>query len=491
MQPGEQPGAGSATPELRPPGHLSDPAASTAGSHRWVWFALVAVVLLGLVVIFVLPRMVSEHPVPVRDEAATVQPPPVPASRDNTVARTTAEQTLQVYLQLRARLELDQAGVWGEPGWSQAADEASAGDRLFGQRQFQAAAQTYTTALHMLEALTGGRERQLAAAIEAGQRALAADDAETARARFERALAIEPDHESARHGLERARVRGVVLQRMAAGRDAEDREDLEAARTAYLEVTQLDAEYTAAGEALKRVMEQLAASAYRAAMSRALAALDADRLGEAGTALEEANKLKPADSAVQDARQRLVRARQQARLTGLRRQAATKVQAEDWPAAVALYQQALAVDAGAGFAREGLTRAQDRVRLHRQLDHYLTDPARLYSPEPLANAGQLLTAAGNAPGSEPRLAKKIATLTGLVTGARTPLPVTLRSDGETEVVIYHVARLGQFHTRQLELRPGTYTAVGSRPGYRDARIVFRVQPGASPPPVEIRCEELI
>jgi hypothetical protein len=73
--------------------------------------------------------------------------------------------------------------------------------------------------------------------------------------------------------------------------------------------------------------------------------------------------------------------------------------------------------------------------------------------------------------------------------ARQPLPVTLTSDGETEVVIYHVGRLGRFIDQQLELRPGTYTAVGSRPGYRDVRREFRVQPGHPAAIVDIRCEE--
>jgi hypothetical protein len=59
------------------------------------------------------------------------------------------------------------------------------------------------------------------------------------------------------------------------------------------------------------------------------------------------------------------------------------------------------------------------------------------------------------------------------------------------VVIYHVGRLGSFIDRQLELPPGTYTAVGSRSGYRDVRRVFKLRPGKSSPTVDIRCEEAV
>jgi tetratricopeptide (TPR) repeat protein len=224
-------------------------------------------------------------------------------------------------------------------------------------------------------------------------------------------------------------------------------------------------------------------------MSRALAALDAGRLTAAGSALDTAARLRPDDGAVRDARQRLAGARLQRQLDGLRRRAAARSASEDWAAAAELYRQALALDPQAGFARDGLDRAQDRVRLHQQLDHYVDHPSRLYSAEPLANAERLLAAAGEAPEREPRLATKIGQVRRQITLARTPVPVELQSDGKTTVVIYHVGRLGRFRDHHLELLPGTYTAVGSRPGYRDARTVFTVRPGAAPLSIEIRCQE--
>jgi hypothetical protein len=135
------------------------------------------------------------------------------------------------------------------------------------------------------------------------------------------------------------------------------------------------------------------------------------------------------------------------------------------------------------------TRVLPDVDWKRPNDHYLNDPGRLYSPEPLANAERLLEQVKQVPADEPRLADKLKRLTALILEARRPIQVRMRSDGETEVVIYHVGRLGRFIDQQLELRPGTYTAVGSRPGYRDVRREFRVQPGHPAAIVDIRCEE--
>jgi len=61
----------------------------------------------------------------------------------------------------------------------------------------------------------------------------------------------------------------------------------------------------------------------------------------------------------------------------------------------------------------------------------------------------------------------------------------------TTVKIFHVGVLGQFTSQQLELRPGTYTVVGSRPGYRDVRQTLTVKPGPQQQAVDIRCEESV
>ena len=91
----------------------------------------------------------------------------------------------------------------------------------------------------------------------------------------------------------------------------------------------------------------------------------------------------------------------------------------------------------------------------------------------------------------PRLADQRDELSRLLKRAATPLTVELISDNLTDVSIYKVGKLGAFASTQLSLRPGTYVAVGSRPGYRDVRLEFRVAPEIDMQPVVVRCEEKI
>ena len=79
----------------------------------------------------------------------------------------------------------------------------------------------------------------------------------------------------------------------------------------------------------------------------------------------------------------------------------------------------------------------------------------------------------------------------LLVEVRTPVAVVLESDGQTQVVVHKVGRLGAFERKTLDLKPGTYTVVGTRSGYRDVRRQLVVKPAAALPPLVVRCEEAI
>ena len=89
------------------------------------------------------------------------------------------------------------------------------------------------------------------------------------------------------------------------------------------------------------------------------------------------------------------------------------------------------------------------------------------------------------------LRRQIDSLAKVLAVATTPIRVELVSDNLTEVTVYRVGRLGRFTERSLDLRPGTYTVVGSRAGYRDVRRRLTVSPHQSSKPLEVRCEEEI
>jgi hypothetical protein len=129
--------------------------------------------------------------------------------------------------------------------------------------------------------------------------------------------------------------------------------------------------------------------------------------------------------------------------------------------------------------------------LHQQLEDYIEDPDRLSIPSVMDQATKLVISVTTMGDIGPRLAGQRDELSRLLKRAATPISVELVSDNQTAVSIYKVGALGRFTNRRLELRPGTYVAVGARPGYRDVRLEFRVGPEVDMQPVVVRCEEQI
>jgi hypothetical protein len=149
----------------------------------------------------------------------------------------------------------------------------------------------------------------------------------------------------------------------------------------------------------------------------------------------------------------------------------------------------LAADPTLVFAQKGSMHAREMAKLHQQIDEQLAAPERLATDAVYANAQALVRAASNLPGDE--LARKRAALEDAIEKSRVPVHVRLESDNVTNVILHQVDQLGRFTVRELDLRPGTYTAVGTREGYRDVRRRFTVVAGQAPDTVVIRCEERI
>lgn len=230
---------------------------------------------------------------------------------------------------------------------------------------------------------------------------------------------------------------------------------------------------------------------FAAAMSEAQAAMERQDWPTAREAVARAGTLRTGSSSVADARRRIEDGERTAALA-LQREAARSFEAkEDWKRALAEYQAALKLDPVVTFALEGRDRTKARAALAERLDFHVAHPLRLATDAVAREAEGLLQQAREVDSPGPRHRRQVASLEKALAEVRTPVAVVLESDGRTEIVVYKVGRLGTFTQKRLELRPGTYTVVGTRPGYRDVRRQLVIDPAARPPSLVVRCEEEI
>jgi tetratricopeptide (TPR) repeat protein len=278
---------------------------------------------------------------------------------------------------------------------------------------------------------------------------------------------------------------------MEQAQQTESTNDLAAARDQLQLATKLDPLHQRAASELERVSDALSDQQFNDAMSDGYVDLDEGSYSSAKSHFNRAAGLRPGSAEAGSALQEVSVAQQANRLTSLKRQGGKLEQSEQWQQAVDAYQSALEMDASLLFAVEGLERSQSRARVDKQFRAAMLQPDRLSDVAVAEATEKLLTYAVTIPDQGPVLKEQIATLQVLLKQANTLVPLTLRSDGETEVIIYKVARLGTFEQRQLTLRPGTYQARGSRLGYRDVLHKFTIDYQGNSAPLDISCTERI
>jgi len=280
----------------------------------------------------------------------------------------------------------------------------------------------------------------------------------------------------------------AVRQRLASGERLAAAGNLAAAQSEFQEALRLDPQSQTARAGLQRVTSRIAAEEFRRWMAEGLKALNAGDFTTAQARFLKAKALRPDAPEVAEALAETERGVRTARIEAARQRALTAEQREDWIGALAAYEEALGMEPALQFAQQGKERAAALGALERRIAFFVNQPGLLDSDAQLETAGRLLQEIQAAPPVGSRLRAAADKLGAMVQTAKTPVRVTIESDTLTEVSVYRVGRLGRFGTRELSLRPGTYTVAGSRDGYRDERLELVVKPGPEPIRVTIICK---
>ena len=471
-----------------------------------VYGSLAVLLLLLLGVVFYLPERVADappaepadapadstEPEPAAAPVTRDEPPAAPPSRDARVeARQATEAVLGRLLSMMQTLEARAVPRWGGLSYAQGRAAYEAGDEAFLARDYETAAAEYDRAIGLLEPLLDEANAVFADALAAGLAALADGDATAALEALDLAVAISPSDRQAQEGLERARNLDQVLSLVASGERYEANLEFDLALEAFGRASDIDPLWAPASDGIARVRAAATQMEFDTRMSEGLAALAVDDYATARAAFSRAEALRPGSSEPRDGLLQVDQGIRLKRIRSLEQEAAAVASNERWEDAVSTYEAILELDPDLAFAQQGLQQANRMVNIHRQFDRYIAEPDSLSTPATMQRATNLIVSVTRLPDVGPRLEGQRDELSRLLKRAATPLTVELVSDNVTEVSIHRVGRLGSFSSRRLELRPGTYVAVGSRPGYRDVRVEFRVAPEQEMRPVVVQSEEPI
>jgi len=404
--------------------------------------------------------------------------------------RAAAKTALDALLSLQYELQERKTDTWAKADFGAAIALAQQGDAAYRESRFTDATARYREGETALRALRDGIPARLEARLAAGDAAFAAGDQATALAAFAEAAAIEPAEVRARAGLERARKLDQLAAGLASGKTQESAGQFEQAAASYREALTLDNGWEPARQALAAVEARITGERSAARMSAGYAALAAGRLEDARKEFQAAIPLGGGSAAREGLQQAEFQMGQQ-RIGTLLRAAEEAERAEDWKRALAQYESALAVDPALGSASTGRDRARTRLALDEALARLSAEPGKLANDTARKAADTLVASAAAIPEPGTRLTAQIAAARQALASMRTALPVQLRSDGKTDVIVFRVGSLGSFTGKELSLLPGDYVAVGRRDGFRDVRVEFSLRPGQTTAPVVVQCGQKI
>jgi tetratricopeptide (TPR) repeat protein len=414
------------------------------------------------------------------------------SGRDTRVqSRADTEAVLGELLSKMETLERRAVQRWGGLRFNQAQSVYAEGDQAYLERDYGLATDKYREAIEIVGPLLDEVDTVFAQAYDDGLAALERADTIEALRQLELAVAISSSHAGAKAGLVRARNLDTVLSLTDQGFAFENELDLDAAQQSFAEAVELDPEWQPAQDGLVRVLAAIQQREFDARMTEGLVALSERDYAGARAAFRMAEQLKPESLEPADGLLQVDQGIRLDRIAALERQAESEKRAEKWETAIETYESILEIDPNLLFAQQGLAESRRMSALHAQIGEYVANPDSLSSQSTMGKATRLVVDITRMPEIGPRLADERDQLSRLLKRAATPLTVQLVSDNITDVSIYKVGKLGSFQTRNLDLRPGTYVAVGSRPGYRDVRLEFRVAPEIDLEPVVVRCEETI
>jgi len=462
----------------------------TRVSKTVAYSLLGALSLVLIIVVFILPSLVDKA----QDKVTVIQEdvPSTTAIDLSVLAQKPIAQAMFSELLIKIdELKLYGIQFWGGDQWAQAVLLQQDGDDDYQSAQFNSAVNKYRKAMQILVDLEISVPARLQEALKKGQNAILTGNKDRAVSNFEIALAIDGTNQEAKRGLDRALKLDKVLELTTLGVNFEAKREWQNAMQSFTNALVIDSEWMAAIDGLARSTEAFNTEQYQGFLSSGYQLINESKFDEARSAFEQAIALQPDSAQVAQAFEELGFQERMAKIKALKYEALSAEVNERWASAQELYENILELDPNISEIQESLIRVNQRISLENNLIYYSNITDKLNDDKLYNQAVQLLGTADSIVNKGPSLQKQISDLRQILSIAATPVPVTIFSDEMTEVVIYKIGNLGVFKQNIVSLRPGVYIATGSRIGYRDFQIRFKVSGNSINQTIRVECKERI
>ncbi|WP_269525495.1 tetratricopeptide repeat protein [Coraliomargarita parva] len=326
--------------------------------------------------------------------------------------------------------------------------------------------------------------------LEAAEQAMAGFDLEAAKSAYEGVLKINPEHAGARAGLEKVAAIEGIAEEVQAVQALAEAGKLEEAVAALDALAQAHPNNPFVASQRKILNGKIQERDLKAALVKVDAAEAAGDWAAAVQAMEAALAIRTTPE-LQERMASLKAKYKAARLEALLASGYEALKTGNYEKARDDYREASQLAPDSKEARTGYEKASSLFLANIRYTQNL-GTARKYMVEgryPLASKffnEAMAARPGNVPAVQVAEEAKIRSA---LEAQSEKVSVVIRSDNRTYVSIIGVLPPGKLRTEELKLYPDVYTVKGTRSGYQDVEIEFKVDALASSPTVTVECTE--
>ena len=298
---------------------------------------------------------------------------------------------------------------------------------------------------------------------------------ETAKQAIERAVSLRPNSHEALYWQQQVEVLPKFLEAQQDAKSARSSGELEAEIDALERIVLYSSNADEAVHRITELKQEMRDRNFANTINRSLQALSDGDLEQAKRNLAQAQKQRPYSSDTANLQNQITEVERQQNISRHLAAAKNAWEKDDWENTLINYQQVLAIDPRLDEALRGHEFALKIITLQARIDEFLVKPHRLSSPKIAAAAKSAIKDASAFGIFSPALKLSTESLSSAILEWQTPVPVKIVSDGETDIGIRGVGKIGKTLERSIDLLPGTYVFEGKRQGYRSTLVEMVVE----------------
>lgn len=386
----------------------------------------------------------------------------------------------------KTQADNEQLKVWSEETYKKAIALEKQALQDKKDQKFELAEGKFQKAIELIEQSFNNKQKIKSSLLQKTEQLLAKNETEQAKQTLEKARVIDPQNKKIDELMQRITQRPQILElEEQAGRYEQD-DNKQDALELYKKILVLDKQYTKVQKKIAELTRQIKDDQFKKIIGQLIVSLDENNIKKAQLLFSQAQSIYPEDPVLTELQQRLNQQKKSATIIKNLKQAEYYQNNEQWNKALKAYKTVLKADPNSSNALLNIERVKKYIKINQSLDKIIQYPDRLQEDKVLDNSRSILAFVKDQlkqknsllyPLSRtPVLNEKLIKTENIIRSASKIINVQLISDNKTDVIIYKVGKFGKFENREIKLRPGLYTIVGSRDGFKDYRKKIRISP---------------